>query len=228
MMTYGNNKKIPKSEQTRTRIADTYFDLMTTKKWDKITVKELCVNAEITRGTFYQYFNDIYDMMEQIQTILLDDLTSRYRRAKNNSSAPYPIELFNEKFDYAPPEELKCWFTFCKKHEKAMAALLDPQKGSSYFVKKVKVILNEQIHLMMDRDGMPRDEMRTHFIKIFIEMHFLATRSWLDSDTEDYLPLKDVLHLLNTMRIGGNYLTYRRYTSPDYEEKMNITEEEGY
>ena len=51
--------KQPKSEQTRTKIADTFLKLSTQKKWDKISVKEICSEASITRGTFYQYFNDL-------------------------------------------------------------------------------------------------------------------------------------------------------------------------
>ena len=47
--------KKPKSEQTKQNIIDTYLKLIPSKCWDKITVKELCAQANITRGTFYQY-----------------------------------------------------------------------------------------------------------------------------------------------------------------------------
>ena len=57
--------KTAKSEQTRKRIVHTFLSLIEEKKWDKITVKELCARSEITRGTFYQYYSDIYELMEQ-------------------------------------------------------------------------------------------------------------------------------------------------------------------
>ena len=31
---------------------------------------------------------------------------------------------------------------------------------------------------------------------------------------------EDIVNLLNTMRVGSQYLTYKRYTDPDFEKKM--------
>ena len=45
------NKRL-KSEYTIKRIKEKYLLLIKEKKWDKITVKEICAEANITRGTF--------------------------------------------------------------------------------------------------------------------------------------------------------------------------------
>jgi AcrR family transcriptional regulator len=214
--------KPAKSELTKKRIMDTYLDMISGKKWDKITVKELCAGANITRGTFYQYFNDIYDLMEQIQTFLLADVTGTYQAIVKKPKTFFPPEHFEERFDYAPPESLKAWFEICKNHRKAMTVLLDPHNGDSYFVKKLKGILKDSITSMMDDDGMPRDGLREHFVKIFMELHFLAARTWLTSDDDEFLSVREIINLLNTMRVGANYLTYRRLTSPDFDIKMDI------
>jgi len=219
--------KISKSEQTRKRIIFSYLELMRDKKWDKITVKELCEYINITRGTFYQYFNDIYDLMEQIQNQLLDDLNNRYLKLPPEAPANYPLEQFAEKFNYTPPQRLTCWFSFCKRNKHAMTSLLNPNTGNTYFVKKLKRLLETQINIMMDNDGMPNDKMRSHFIKIFLELHFLSARTWLDSKPGEFLPTNEIQNLLNTMRVGGSYLTYKKYTSNDYEEKMSVPEQEG-
>ena len=76
--------KTAKSEQTRKRIVHTFLSLIEEKKWDKITVKELCARSEITRGTFYQYYSDIYELMEQIQETLLKDIQTRFHRLTPN------------------------------------------------------------------------------------------------------------------------------------------------
>lgn len=217
--------KSPKSEQTKKKIINTYLDLIPTKKWDKISVKEICSNANITRGTFYQYYSDIYDLMEQIETTLLDDINRRYTEAKKEKHPPYSIEMFEEKFDYSPPQMLTAWFKFCKKYKKEMAVLLDPKHGDTYFVKKLKTILALHINQMMNDDGLPQDALRSHFTKLFIEMHFLAARSWLESDSDNFLSTTDIINLLNTMRVGANYLHYRQYISPDFDNKMNIPDD---
>lgn len=213
--------KVLKSEKTKRRIMDEYLQLVSQNKWDKISVKEICSAATITRGTFYQYFNDIYDLMEQIETPLLQEILHEYKANSKNSFTQFPLELFEEKFNYAPPKILLIWFDFCKKYKEQMAVLLG-QNGDPYFMSKLKTILKEQINIMMDNDGMPHDELRTHFSKIFIELHFLAARTWLESNEDSFLPVDSVINLLNTMRVGANYLTYRRITSPDFDIKIDI------
>lgn len=222
----GTNEKNKrtKSEYTIKRIEEIFLSLIKEKKWDRISVKEICFAAGITRGTFYQYFNDIYDLMEQIETPLLKEIEYQY---KVNSKIPvqhYPLEQFEEKFDYAPPKTLLIWFDFCKKHRNTIAVLIGPN-GDPYFISRLKNILKEQISIMMDGDGMPKDELRTHFSKIFLELHFMAVRTWLESSEDNFLPVESVINLLNTMRVGANYLSYRRLVSPDFDIKMKIPEE---
>lgn len=220
------NKKSTKSQKTRERIIDCFLDMISTKKWDKISVKELCAKADITRGTFYQYFSDIYDLMEQIQAPMFEDLNRRFTKIKQMPRSPLPPELFPEKFDYTPPETLKQWFLFCKKYRKSMSAMLDRKNGDTYFVKRIKVILAEYINHMMDQDGMPHDALREHFVKVFLELHFLSATIWLTTEEADFLSVSDILNLLNTMRVGANYLAYQRMVNPDFDNRMDIEDEE--
>lgn len=220
-----NSIKIAKSEQTKRNIIKSYLELILQKKWDRITIKELCSKTEITRGTFYQYYNDIYDLMEQIETSLLNELTTCYSYGQRKTDT-IPAKLFEEKFDYSPPPELSAWFQFVKRNKLAVGALLNPKNGDTYFVKKLKVIILEQINGMMDHDGMPRDSLREHFLKIFLELHFLSARTWLESDEEEFLSSREIINLLNTMRAGANYLSYKRQTTTNFDEIMNMTTEE--
>jgi len=57
-------------------------------------------------------------------------------------------------------------------------------------------------------------------------MHFLAARYWLEEEDEaDVLSTTDILNLLNTMRVGANYLHYFQSTRSDFDIKMNIPED---
>ena len=212
-----------KSEQTKAKIIDVFLGLTNEKKWDKISVKELCAAMGITRGTFYQYYNDIYDLMEQIEDALIADLNHRYQLLPLKSpSGLFPPELFDSKYDYSPPQELFVWFDFCQNHQKAVSSLLDSKYGDAYFVKKLKVILDQHINHIMDYDGMPRDGLREHFTKIFIELHFMAARTWLESKEEDFLSIREIINLLNTMRVGAGFLSNKQVTSPEFEKKMKF------
>ena len=73
---------------------------------------------------------------------------------------------------------------------------------------------------------MPDDTLRRYFTNLLIEMHFLAARHWLEEEDEaDVLSTTDILNLLNTMRVGANYLHYFQSTRPDFDIKMNIPED---
>ena len=204
--------KSNRREQTRKHIVDSFLSLIPDKDWDKISVKELCAAADITRGTFYQYFTDIYDLMEQLETYLLDDISSRYEELLRLTDCPtgFSLKNFDQSFDYSPPKMLLVWFDFCKEYPKEMVALLDRKHGDSYFVKRLKKILITPLNVMMDSESFPRDDMREHFITIFMELHLLAAQTWLDKGDSELLSVDEIINLLNTVRVGANYISYRQ------------------
>ena len=53
--------------RTKKVLRDSLFKLLSEKNIAHITVKELTDLADVNRSTFYSYYTDIYDMMEQIQ-----------------------------------------------------------------------------------------------------------------------------------------------------------------
>lgn len=208
-------------QQTIDKITDSYLTLMQKKPWNKITVKELCSYAGITRGTFYLYFSDLYELMSRIQDSLLEDFSHRYRQLSPKPSQDFSYESFPEKFNYAAPESLNMWFAFCRENRSAIMALLHPEYGDEYFSIKIKNRLRESIIQMMDCDHMSQDPLRTYFLNLFTEMHLIVIRSWLFSRKEDTLSVNDMIQLLNSLRVGANYLVYKHKTCPDFAQKIH-------
>ncbi len=65
------------SRKTRNLIKETFAELMNEKKeLSKITVTELVKRADITRGTFYTHYDDIYDVANDYQLETIDLLVS--------------------------------------------------------------------------------------------------------------------------------------------------------
>lgn len=60
------------SNRTRKHIMNVFLELLDKNDFDKITVSQIASNAEINRGTFYLYFNDKYQLLEEIQNELLE------------------------------------------------------------------------------------------------------------------------------------------------------------
>ncbi len=199
--------KRQKSEITKKQIMEAYLALIEKKHWEKVTVKEIYAKTGITRSTFYQYFNSIYDLMEQIEDQILSELKDSYANCNTGSAKVITPKQFEEKFDVTPPEPLYNWFQFCMKNKRKIHLLLG-ERSDPYFAVKLKVMLQEQITIMMDADGMPNDKLREPFIRTFTELHLLAVKGWLSQADESFLSINEIINLLNTMRVGGNYLSY--------------------
>ena len=70
-MSEKTRKQDRRTRYTRQTIKDTFLELLKQKSFTKITVTEICKNAEINRGTFYLHYYDIYDVLSDIFIYIL-------------------------------------------------------------------------------------------------------------------------------------------------------------
>ena len=96
-------KKDRRVRHTRSFLRNAMMQLMTEKELKDITVKELCEAADINRGTFYTHYHDIYDLVEQIEEEIFEEISSSILR--HSIKQLYPNEakvfpMFLEIFDY--------------------------------------------------------------------------------------------------------------------------------
>ncbi len=54
------------SKFTKQAIRQAYMELLEEKPFDKVTVKDIVMRCELNRNTFYYYYRDIYDVLEDI------------------------------------------------------------------------------------------------------------------------------------------------------------------
>lgn len=60
--------------KTKKAIYEVFCELTKEKKLNEITIKELCLMADINKSTFYLHYRDIYDLANSIQTTLIRDV----------------------------------------------------------------------------------------------------------------------------------------------------------
>lgn len=58
---------------TKTKIMESFVRLLSEKQFDKITVREIVTDCGINRNTFYYYFSDIYDLVEEMMRIATEE-----------------------------------------------------------------------------------------------------------------------------------------------------------
>jgi AcrR family transcriptional regulator len=100
------HKQVEITEQTRQNLIEAFWSLYTTKRIEKITVKEITNRAGYNRGTFYEYFQDVYAVLEHIENLSLPTLDELPPLIDINSNSPTFIKsflkLFQEKYQHYP------------------------------------------------------------------------------------------------------------------------------
>jgi AcrR family transcriptional regulator len=98
------NKQPVITEQTRSNLLEAFWSLYTEKRIDQITVKEIAARAGYNRGTFYEYFRDVHQCLELIETRSLPRLDELPPMPGGATPSPDFIEsfitLYQEKFKY--------------------------------------------------------------------------------------------------------------------------------
>lgn len=111
-----SQKEDRRIRRTKRKLQEALFLTLSQKPLEKITVKELCERAGITRATFYVYFEDIPDMAEQMEQQALQ----LYRQACE--------QFWRERSTREAAERLLSKiFSFAKEHPAMMRILLRPQ-----------------------------------------------------------------------------------------------------
>lgn len=62
----------PRTIRTRQLIIDAFNELLVTKGFEQMTVKDITERATINRATFYAHFVDKYALLEEVLTELIE------------------------------------------------------------------------------------------------------------------------------------------------------------
>ena len=68
-----NNKTDPRARYTQSVIRKSLLKLLAAKSLKNVTVAEICREAQVTRGTFYNHYTDTYDLLQKMESDVLAD-----------------------------------------------------------------------------------------------------------------------------------------------------------
>lgn len=91
-MNVANNKRKKESKQ---RIMNVFVNELQTRDVKEITVTDICKLADINRSTFYANFIDVYDLVDQINKIMLEMFLDIYKEESTEKKHSYDfLKLF--------------------------------------------------------------------------------------------------------------------------------------
>lgn len=77
-----------RTERTKRSIANAFLKLRKQKPIERITVKELAELAYINKATFYIHYHDIYDLTEQLENELLEQIVQELPHPESITTNP--------------------------------------------------------------------------------------------------------------------------------------------
>ena len=90
------DKRDRRTLKTESAIKEAFISLLKEKRFETITVKELTDRADIHRATFYDHYEDIYNLYRVMVGDILDDIADIYAKKQPNTY----YEFYSEIIDY--------------------------------------------------------------------------------------------------------------------------------
>ena len=177
-------KKQPQiTAQTRENLIQAFWSLYCRKKIEYITIKEITDKAGYHRSTFYEYFVDIYDVLNQLEDALLAyikmNVIKNLDAGLNDDFTQNIANIYEEKGNY-------------------LSVLLG-ENGDPQFVQKMKMIMRP---VLSKTFRLPENDIRTSYIFEFGLSAIIGTLThWYNHERE--IPSQELARLIRSMLETG-------------------------
>jgi AcrR family transcriptional regulator len=85
---------------TKMVLRESLIGLLEHKPIERITIKEICEEADINRATFYSHYADQYDLLKQIEEDLYTNISSSLSQLSQDPANPNTLKQAENIFDY--------------------------------------------------------------------------------------------------------------------------------
>ncbi len=85
---------------TKMVIKDSFVKFLKQKPISKISVKEICNDADINRATFYAHYLDQYDLLQRIENEIIDDINQYLKGYDFKDNNLIPLEMTEKILEY--------------------------------------------------------------------------------------------------------------------------------
>lgn len=170
----GTDKRV---RYTKMFLKDSLIKCMKEKPISRITVKQLCQEAEINRATFYAHYQDQYDLLEQTEQELIDEVN---RCVNSLVEAPNENRLKQVTLEIIKIIDANL----------ACVRVLWGKNGDMKFQEKMTQIFHDQFISLLSETG-KENELENEFTYIYtIHGCIGIIRQWIFDDHDKISPEK--------------------------------------
>lgn len=131
MINLNNGIESARVEQTKQLIKDVFIELYVNRSIDSIGIKEITDKAGLNRGTFYIHYQDIYDLLDEIEDEIIEGLNKQFSKLKDFSFQSNDLNVLRGILIQA--------LEYVRERSRYFKALLGAN-GSPSFLKKLKKV----------------------------------------------------------------------------------------
>ena len=191
------NQNDRRVKRTKKALYDALLKLLNEKSINEITVTELTTLADVNRATFYFYYTDLIDMLQQIQNEAYEDFNAVIQKATIHVST---IEGFTEYAERV--------FDFCKENESLVRFIVQNDINNRlYTYIKQLMLTNIPNTKEIFGENNPAKYISNYVITAMIGICI----DWMDDGMK--IPSRELAELCANVYINGSYKTKLLYTS---------------
>ncbi|GLC87174.1 TetR/AcrR family transcriptional regulator [Lysinibacillus piscis] len=167
------------NSETKQAIRQALVEQMQTVPFEQITVKNLALTANINRGTFYLHYMDKFEVMEDLQQQLLQELASCVQQVQ-------PVEAFQTIQKGQLYQPFVGVITYIKKQDKAFRVLLGANGSQAFSHQMKNVFSNHLLDKVMALQVEAFDSEFRSYLQAFLTSAILGViQQWLENGNED-------------------------------------------
>lgn len=168
-----------KNRKTRQLIQGAFLTLLVEKRFESITIANITTVANINRGTFYLHYADKYDLLEQVEQQLFEDIGSHIDQLQSRYSA---MDTFEKEQEHLA----STLFSSIENHAPLLKKFLG-EHGRAGFHLRFRNAFSEKVRVHLG--GNRRKEKELHipidYLLSFITSAFLGLiEQWMQNDLD--------------------------------------------
>lgn len=192
-------------KRTKKLLRDSLFTLLQQKSINEITVTELTEVADINRATFYFYYTDIFDMLDQIQNEAYEIFEEVLQGTEETIHSPEAFAKYVENI-----------LNFCKNNPTIARFVITREYNNNKVLKRITKLLAKNVPVA--KETYTQEDPRRFILNFALNALTGSVVDWMDDGM--VIPPDVMAEFIANMYISGSLFTkskFSTYTKPEDE-----------
>ena len=185
-------------KRTKKLLRDSLFSLLQEKSINEITVTELTEVADINRATFYFYYTDIFDMLDQIQNEAYEMFEDVLQGTEDSVNSPEAFAKYIENI-----------LIFCKTNSAIAKFVITREYSNNKVLKRIAKLLAKNVPVA--KETFSQDDPRRFILNFALNALTGTVVDWMDDGM--IIPPGTMAEFIADMYISGSLFAKSKFAN---------------